>query len=248
MCYNARISEVFFVEDGSLNFISISNTFGDAKVTIYKITDMRDHSEASDADMKIYRHYHFYWEIHFLIDGQYDYFIDNREIRVKEGECIIIAPESVHKAVDFKKIKPVVLGFEVDKVYEKTACYEKIIEILNENSGKALPTPTALRDKIRAFLSDEGLKLPYLRKKLLACEICVELLEAIGLDPGENENDKNGSDVALNTFVNDGSMSLEAMSRQLGYSTRHLSRLIKQQYGRSLTQIRKAQKENREGK
>ncbi len=109
-------------------------------------------------------HHHTFFEVHFILDGEINYMLGNKKIRVRKNEYILIAPMQMHKVISYSEdyIK-LSVAFSIPKqnnlynIYNsKNSTLNKMSEdiissidfILNESTKNALYSSILIKNRI----------------------------------------------------------------------------------------------------
>lgn len=188
-------------------------------------------------------HKHFNFEIHFAVNGFYEYEFIDRKIVLNKNQMLIIPPQLFHKTVRVKdngyELMVLTLKFSAE---EKDGFYNYFNTVFQNNSLKCLEISSDVIEKILK-LHDAIDAKSYLEDIYLAScatdvlySICSSLLA-----DGENDCDvkpESNIDVQIENLVNNFGFSLNDIAKQINYSPRQTERLIKKLYGKSLKKVR----------
>ena len=211
-----------------LNTVSI-----DYKGAAVRILDFYSNKTGNGGN--IVRHSHKTWELHFAIDGSYDYVFDGKTIKLSAYQVLIIPPELPHDNVLWPNndYKFSALCLDLGKDIEHNEMSSFFNGILNANALKPINiTPSLLKhcellkqnrlyDTIQGIckLQSEGAAFIY------------ELFSALGgfKSPHAKSSTSSPDDIPLilAELINGGNMTLKDIAEVIGYSTRHTARLIK---------------------
>lgn len=228
-----------------ITFESAEQRFGDAQIQLFRIDSLKEH-RLENAETSPQRHIHQFYELHVLSGGGHRYSIDGRNVTVGAGEAILIRPGQPHLSiVPRKDVSFSVLGLSVTQVDDNGHFYRVLMDSLDRAAGKPLPLPAPLADKISRYSHNAPAASvrQYCRRQLRACEIIVNLLEAV-FEEDSPYVSTEGTDLAimLDTFIGNRHITLQEMADRLNYSPRHLARIIKKRYGKTLRELRGANK------
>ncbi len=214
---------------------SISMEYGDTKITFFQIN-----LQAEMFNQSLW-HDHRYYEIHFCWKGSVDYTFSDQTVRLNPKELLIIPPNTFHNSittVDKQNIH--ILSFAVTAAKNNKRFYKAITSALNKNALAPLRFPCGSQVEWDVYdqedlyssllgickLKSEATKFIYL---LFNCII----KEYIAV------NSKTEIPVLLDNLINRPNITLDEIAAATHYSKRHISRLIKQQYGVSFSVLRK---------
>lgn len=226
-----------------ITFDSAEQRFGDAQIQLFRIDSLEEH-QSSPLEAQI--HTHRFFELHALTVGAHCYSIDGRNVPVQAGEAILICPKQPHLSiVPEEGVTYTVLGLSVNRVDDNGHFYQVLIDSLTRAAGKPLPLSAPLLEKVLRYGHNgpAASVRQYCRRQLRACEIIVGLLEAVFEEDSPYVSGE-GTDLAimLDTFIGNPRITLQEMAERLNYSPRHLARIIKKRYGKTLRELRGADK------
>ncbi len=229
-----------------ITFECAEQRFGDAHIQLFRIDTLKEHRLEHDDDTP-QLHTHRFYELHVLSAGSHRYSVDGKNVTVRAGEAILIRPGQPHLSiVPRKDVTFSVLGLDVTRMDDNGHFYRVLIDSLNRASDKALPLSAPLVDKIcrHSHSGPAASVRQYCRRQLRACEIIVNLLEAV-FEEDCPYMDTEGTDLAimLDTFIGNRHITQQEMAERLNYSPRHLARIIKKRYGKTLRELRGANKQ-----
>lgn len=210
--------------------------YGDAQISFYniKVSDGKE-------DPQMIWHRHRYFEIHFALDGNNVYRFSDKEVLLQQGEILIIPPDMNHYPVLSDNRNILVIPLSVERVEGEQHFFEAMQEALIMNSL----TPIKFKFEDAAFLSRGELYnsvLGVLKLKQIATDFTYRLFSMlIGYNPSITSG--NAVMVLIDTLVNSVNVTLDDIANATNYSKRHLTRLIKQNYGMTLTEIKCKNKE-----
>lgn len=209
--------------------------YDDTKITFFQIN-----LQAEMFNQSLW-HDHRYYEIHFCWKGSVDYTFSDQTVRLNPEELLIIPPNTFHNfitTVDKQNIH--ILSFAVTAAKNNKRFYKAITSALNKNALAPLRFPCGSQVEWDVYdqedlynsllgickLKSEATKFIYL---LFNCII----KEYIAV------NSKTEIPVLLDNLINRPNITLDEIAAATHYSKRHISRLIKQQYGVSFSVLRK---------
>lgn len=199
-----------------------------------------------DNKMKFYDktkfHKHMNFEIHFALNGFYEYEFTDRKILLNKNQMLIIPPGILHKAVDISnreyEFKILTLKFsseEADGFYNffTSAFQQRALESI-ELQDEIINNVLSLYPVIDAKSYLQSIYLISCASKVFYA-LCDLLTDDKEKRPPETDNHL---EVKIENLVNNFNISLTDIANEINYSPRQTERLIKQIYGKSLTQIR----------
>lgn len=188
-------------------------------------------------------HKHFNYEIHFALDGFYEYEFSDRKIVLCKNEMLIIPPEIWHKSVEFSEGK---YDFFVLTLKFSSKSNDNFYDYFNMIFRKQFLKPIKIEDKLiknvldiyLAINTNSCLENVYLTScaTRLFYELCNLLTESN--DMLCNTEEEKNLKVQIENLVNNPNISLVSIANKINYSTRQTERLIKKFYGKSLKEVR----------
>lgn len=187
-------------------------------------------------------HKHFNYEIHFALEGFYEYEFSDRKIVLLKNEMLIIPPEILHKSVEISEREYDFLALTLNFSSE---CNDVFYDYFNMIFQKQVLKPIKIDDKliknVLNIYSTVNAKSCLENIYLTSCatnlfyELCNLLTENNEITCDfEEENLK----VQIENLVNNPNISLVSIANKINYSTRQTERLIKKIYGKSLKEVR----------
>ena len=181
---------------------------------------------------KLKKHMHPFYEILYLLDGEINYIIEDKEYRVKKGDLIIIDSAKFHYVKEiisppYKRICFEFLnGFVgddnlINDIFAKTPHF-----ILPKNS----PIPDLLQ-----LIENSGSTLPQdYHKSLYQSSLRLILLSLLGLNNATNTSKKSLSKTcnAILTYINENITSINSIDQIVSnffYSKSYVSHVFKQE-------------------
>ena len=209
--------------------------YGDTKITFFQIN-----LQAEMFNQSLW-HDHRYYEIHFCWKGSVDYTFSDQTVRLNPEELLIIPPNTFHNSittVDKQNIH--ILSFAVTAAKNNKQFYKVITSALNKNALAPLRFPCGSQvewvvyDQEDLYSSLLGIcKLKSEATKFIYLLFNCIIKEYIAV------NSKTEIPVLLDNLINRPNITLDEIAAATHYSKRHISRLIKQQYGVSFSVLRK---------
>ena len=187
-------------------------------------------------------HKHMNFEIHFALNGFYEYEFTDRKILLNKNQMLIIPPGILHKAVDISnseyEFKILTLKFsskEADGFYNffASAFRQRALESI-ELQDEIINNVLSLYPVIDAKTYLQSI---YLTSR--ASKVFYDLCDLLTYDKDKcSYETEDHLDVKIENLVNNFNMSLTDIATEINYSPRQTERLIKRIYGKSLTKIR----------
>ncbi len=214
---------------------SISMEYNDAKITFFQINLQ---AEASDQSLW---HDHRYYEIHFCGKDSLEYTFSDQTVRLNVGELLIIPPNTFHNSITLADKQNIhILSFAVTAVKNDKRFYKAFTSALNKNA--LTPVKFSCGSQVEWDVYDRedlyGSLLGICKLKAEATKLIYLLFHCI-LKEYIAADRKTEVMVLLDNLINRPNMTLDEIAAVTHYSKRHVSRLIKQQYGVSLSELRK---------
>ena len=189
-------------------------------------------------------HCHRYYEIHCNTGKRRVLELPTGRILLENDQFLLICPGCMHYAVPYRK-NARVMSFELRQGKGENGFYRYFLGLLNGLNLKPLPVSRKFKASLEELASagTENTIMVFCRLKLLGLSALVSLLEAMAAasekaDTAYTPEHTGAFDAALDMMLYS-DLSLEQISRQLGYSQRHTARLIHRRYGNSLGRIRR---------
>lgn len=200
-------------------------------------------------------HDHDFYEINYVFEGELLEYVDGRQITLRRGELLLMAPEVRHIALPYKRARAYNVLLSQDFVASLAVRLEKCekenyLSDLVKSSGYRVfhgvhgacePLIADMHD----YLRKSKRKTPYrsLLAECLATELAVRLA-MFGCDVytrAENVLRENLSEEVVGKRIlryideNHGAVELDGLSRYFGYSTRQIQRLVERYGGLSFS-------------
>lgn len=219
----------------SVKIDSICHQIGDAVFDLCRIFVPQ-----TEDDGVISVHEHGGYELHFAKRDFYFRMIDT-EIPLKAGDFLILKPNTLHYGLG--------ANWEADsfQIYlrkgdGKKGFYDCFKQLLAQNCNTVLSGEEKLCACVSALAeipSVNSIK-NYCNAQLLFAEFLNNLFEILKLDANKTfSGTEENQLLILETLMHDMGSSLQDISQKLGYSPRHLSRLIQATYGMTFTEFRR---------
>ncbi|MBQ8402343.1 MAG: AraC family transcriptional regulator [Clostridia bacterium] len=165
---------------------------------------------------------------------------------MQEDAFIVIPPGIRHSPRQPSDPGNVVLAIALEPCTGKSGYYHTFRKALSEGGCRAVPLEKAQAKRIKQLftvMESSGLRDSCLRQAL-AYEMVFTVLDRlqgiwISEEIQETGQPEEKTNITLDWMVNDMRLSLSDIAGEMGYTTRHTARLIRQQYGMSLGDIRR---------
>jgi len=243
LCYTYDTGRMIALYFENIFISGVRAAFSDAVFTLYRI-DVEINKD--DENVQCIYHSHFYYEIHVVLEGSALYMIQGNTVSVSGGMMMIIPPHIEHYPFQENAVyRAIVLGLTLEQKEPESDAYQYFMSTLCGVVNKPIAlSPDLLSDIINfysSFQSTETRKIFF--RQAAAYSIIYKLFDSINhfhissSSPETIQEDQN-RDISLELLINEWQYSLQDIAKELGYSTRHTSRLIRQKYGKSLREIR----------
>ena len=217
--------------------------YGDALIKFYRIYTAQTEPAENEVDF----HGHKYYECHFVENGDCIFSLEETEIPMHALQLMIIPPDIGHCSVeDRANVKNYVLEFTVESIKsEKRGFYAIFRHLLERASGHPVSVSSELVRLVSAFRT---MAVPVTAEAYCQCvAVATEIVVLLFAELSKNLNSDvfktivpSSTDfrVLLDVYMCDPHYTLEKIAEVLGYSKRHLARLIYSIYGMSLSDVR----------
>ena len=187
-------------------------------------------------------HKHMNFEIHFALNGFYEYEFTDRKILLNKNQMLIIPPGILHKEVDISnseyEFKILTLKFSPEEAY---GFYNFFTSAFRKRSLESIEVRDEIIDNVLSLYPVVDAKT-YLQSIYLtsrASKVFYDLCDLLTYDKDKcSYETEDHLDVKIENLVNNFNMSLTDIATEINYSPRQTERLIKRIYGKSLTKIR----------
>lgn len=101
-------------------------------------------------------HFHDYYEIYYLLDGERYYFINNKTFLIKRGDLVLINSNDLHRTIDVgsPSHKRVLLYFQKDFISSKRNNHCELLKKIFENGNHVIRLPSNEQDMVEALLNN----------------------------------------------------------------------------------------------
>ena len=217
-------------------------TVGDAKFTLFRLKNTL--GALSDKN-KITLHCHLFYEIKLVYKGIYDYAFKDGSVTVSEGEMLVVPPNEYHYTRPADSVYgEYVLSLTLEKTEGKEKVYGSFKKALCDKSCVAVKTTKELEKSVEEYLSfpcecpTESV-MGLCREHQLASRVIYELSKCIlpdgdkekNTDIGEASNKGSDASILLELVNCSTSVTLAEIAYRMGYSAKHVARIIKEQFG-----------------
>ena len=245
------------MEYGDINVSKVDVTFGDARLTFYKLFVGKDKNvNPFNMDEAYQYHSHLFFECHIITVGTTYYRNLETQIAVERGQILIIPPHTEHCPIealeydDTTSQTPIMardlcLLLMLESVEGESGYYSYFYDSLQSVGCVPFEIPQLLIEKCLILMDYFNNPTPRDRcmQKTTAYEIVTLLFDKINgfrtvNKHPEGQKTDDGKLLILDYLVNDVHCPLYIISEKLGYSVRHTARLIQQVYGKNLVELR----------
>lgn len=223
-----------------LNFVELN--YGDAQITFFEFIRF-----PHDQNSKRW-HQHIFYELHFPLTNPVKCTFGDRTVIVSPGEVIIIPPGTLHQSItgDCAADEITVLSLELCRKQGGQPFFDDFVSALEGAALTAVKVPDLKADLLKAFLQDSlySSVLGVCHLKMCASQVIDSLMGRILCDK-PLKNDERKVWLMVDNLLNISDITLAEIAAVTNYSERQVSRLIKQQYGVSFSQLRSEQKKGK---
>ncbi len=219
----------------------IALNYGDAALTLFNIGVKKAATE--DAIW----HNHCYYELHFILEGSYTCSLEGRQVTVAANEFLIIPPQVHHwtsKQDPTCGDKRYVISLALDRGDGQ----EKLWHVFSQALENLALTPVSCtglhRQQLEVFANKQlySTVLGMCKLKAAGAELIHWLFDRLlTKDPLLVRADTDTA-ILIDNLVHRPDITLQEIADASNYSKRHISRLIRQRYGCTLSQLRSAKK------
>lgn len=230
--------------------------FGNAKFNLCRITKTSEQNkDTKDTDLSSIFHTHLDYECHLILSGAAVFTVgveksgneNTSEHAVRCGELFIIPPRLGHYPfIEKDGCKDIVFSLSLERTDGEDGFYEYFSKALGASSCRPITLDKKLFENIILFCNQtEGNTVRDIcRRKATAYNVIASLFDQINCTeamPAEKKLKKSERDrnITLEYLINEYGTPISVIAKNLGYTTRHTSRLIRQLYGKSLSDVRR---------
>lgn len=187
-------------------------------------------------------HKHIFYELHFSFDKTVNYKFKEQKLELKPGEFLIIAPSVLHESIDYdaKSDKFMVISLEITRSDKEGVFYDSFINALDSAAMNPIKLSGIKKDTVLSFRRKElyDSVLGICELKMNAANILYTLIKKTLKDRSVNP-DCDKAKIIIDNMIFTPHLSLGDIAEATNYSKRHISRIIKEQYGETFSQIQK---------
>lgn len=218
----------------------ITLDYGNANISFFNIHIEGEKQVSSDV------HKHIYYELHFSFDLTLSCSVNGKTLEIPKNSLFIIPPgtdhTSIYPAKDVEK-KHIVLALSIKKTQKGGDFYSSLISALNKKALTPISFNEISKNELLLFEDRELYHslLGVCRLKAVASELIFKTLTALlSKENCEVEGEKDIY-VLIDNMIQYRDFTLDEIARETNYSKRHISRIIKNRYGMSLSKLRQKQ-------
>ncbi len=231
--------------ENDTRYNSVPVVFGDASISIIRITSKQVLRDGSDFRRQNIQHDHVYYELHFIMGEDASFLVGEEKIVLHKGEYVVFPPGVKHSPRHPSSVNDVVFALSLEMCKGEMGYFHSIQQALNHAGCRPLTLEEGQAERILELFSvmeSNGFREACLRKTL-AYEVVFSILDQMnGFQTSDDVKDQSDradrSKIMLDCMVNDYRYSLSDIAAELGYTTRHTTRLIRKQYGMNLGELR----------
>jgi AraC-like DNA-binding protein/mannose-6-phosphate isomerase-like protein (cupin superfamily) len=226
------------------NVYFVDLEYNDARIRFFDFEKTNTHSFE---DPYKQWHTHIYYELHFSFENTVTIKFKDRELTVNPGELLIIPPSVMHESIiyDSSSKDYKVLSIEIEKTEKGEDFYNAFINALNTYALK----PIKIHDINKQAVFSFGNKKLYdslfgiCQLKMYASEVICALFKNTLKDKPVTD-DYNKVKIIIDYMLSYPQVTLGEIAEATNYSQRQISRIIKEQYGTTFSEIRQRIKNN----
>ncbi len=214
--------------------LSLSLTYGDAQFSFWSV---HIPPSSNEDDVPI-QHGHAFYEIHMVKNGPITYHLTDSVVSVKTGNALLIPPHTLHGTnADIADRVPV--AFSLKKVESGDRYYDVFKAALDAYTLH--PFPFADHHNGEVLMQKELYRsfAGKLRLQEAAASFLCHLFTRLASDCTVSADADRDVLLIIDEYIYRQHCTLDEIAAATNYSKRHISRLIKQQYGTSLSKLRR---------
>ncbi len=217
---------------------SVSLTYGDAQFSFWSV---RIPPSSVEEDVPS-QHSHAFYEIHMIKKGPLTYHLSDAVVSVRTGDALLVPPHTLHGCgADLTDRVPV--AFSLKKAESGEKYYDIFKEALDTHTLCSFPFADyqngemlTKSDLYRSFAGK-------LQLQAAAASFLCHLFTRLVSDCTVSADADRDVLLIIDEYIYRQHCTLDEIAAATNYSKRHLSRLIKKQYGSSLSELRRNLKE-----
>ncbi len=213
---------------------SISLSCGDAQFSFWSVTIP---PSSVEEDVPI-QHGHAFYEIHMVKNGPLTYHLSDTVLSVKSGEALLIPPHTLHgTCADIDDRVPV--AFSLKKAESGDRYYDVFKAALDAYALRPFPLTDHQNGEVLMRKELYGSFAGKLRLQEAAASFLCHLFTRLASDCTVSADADRDALLIIDEYIYRQHCTLDEIAAATNYSKRHISRLIKQQYGTSLSKLRR---------
>ncbi len=219
--------------------------FGDACFILYHFNRAEEAVSLPELSNTNY-HQHPFYEIQFSTADTMTFLVEEQQFQLHKGQAIMIAPGHPHSMLTYEAMKQrIIISFNMIRVEGDAGYYDYFSSLLSRFSYCVMDITDAFWTCLLRFdsMSESTRISSHCRYIVEAYDFIYRLMEEIGCI-GDNAIHSSPTEkdmkYILENMVYDFRYSLSEIALRLGYSKRHISRLIHKRYGMSLSALRES--------
>lgn len=230
---------------GNFKIDGITLKYADAEFTFYEIKQF----EIDNRHLyEITLHSHKYYELHFIIKGQYRFSSIDKAVTVKSGEFIIIPPEyRHHPARPTHSYESIVIQFVLENKTAKKETFDYFNDSLHKFAFKKVTASAELLKNVKDFhkccTECYGIEGLCLKRSLLSSLIYKLFYDINGFcvngEKVKCSDSRSDFLVTLDSMITSNKYTIKDIAEKTGYSTRNISRLILSIYKMPLMELKR---------
>ena len=217
-----------------VNFVELQ--YADARISFFDFIETKTNSITKQW------HKHIYYELHFSFDRVIEYKFKDGTLVLNPGEMLIIPPLVSHESIEYNPTLKnfTVISLDIKKSQGDIGFYKAFTDGLERNALKPIKFSNLNKETLLLFNNKK------LYETLLGiCELKMAMSQVIYaiskkiLKDKELKSDDKKMRILIDNLILSPDITLGEIANATNYSKRHLSRLIKEQYGTTFSEIRK---------
>lgn len=212
---------------------SVSLTYGDAQFSFWNVYI----PPSAEGDVVPTQHGHAFYEIHMAKNGPLTYHLSDTVLSVNAGSTLLIPPHTLHGTCA-EVADRVPVAFSLKKAEGGDRFYDTFKAALDAYALRPFSFAdyqdgeTLMQQELyRSFAGK-------LRLQAAAASFICRLFTRLANDAAVTADADRDALLIIDEYVYRPHCSLDEIAAATNYSKRHISRLIKQQYGTSLSKLR----------
>lgn len=222
--------------------IEFNFTFGDVSVSVLFVRYPIDSEEEGGKP----RHFHDYYELVFVEDGNAVFETDEEEVTVSNGEIVIESPKCEHKFYGIEKCKAYKFGFSFTQNRKSSdRIYKTVDDVFSRLVWKKIKDDGKVAFIVSQFLACIGKFAEPYRMNALFTELIFTLYDSFAEKFFVDKNDKdyyifgrNAKDIITNAllYYYSTDLTVQEVSQKVFLCPRQINRICKKIYGRTFNE------------